>query len=310
MIADDRPQRAIVLVVDDSAETVGMLADALESNGMSALVALRGDRAVEIARQITPDALVLDAVMPGMDGFETCRRIKREPSLADTPVIFMTGLTDSDHAVRGFEAGGVDYVTKPIDPRVLIARIRTHVANARLTMGARSALDGAGRFLLAADKAGRLLWWTPQAGRLIRLFLDGGLQAGAQLPAPICALLETPEPGERTARLVVGERALEVGLLSRDVQGECLLRLVEARESSQSSVLMTHLPVSDREAQVLNWIAQGKSNRDIADILEMSPRTVNKHLERIFRKIGVENRTSAAVIALKYLKQPNTSDSS
>lgn len=266
-------------------------------------MALRGDHAVEIARQITPDALVLDAVMPGMDGFETCRRIKRESSLADTPLIFMTGLTDSDHAVRAFEAGGVDYVTKPIDPRVLIARIRTHVANARLTIGARSAFDGAGRFPLAADRSGQLLWWTPQAGRLIQLFLEDGLQAGAPLPATICALLDTPEPSERAARLILGERVVEVGLISRDVQGECLLRLVEGRETPQSSVLKTHLPVSDREAQVLNWIAQGKSNRDIADILEMSPRTVNKHLERIFRKIGVENRTSAAVIALKYLSQ-------
>ena len=119
MIADDRPQRAIVLVVDDSAETVGMLADALESNGMSALVALRGDRAVEIARQITPDALVLDAVMPGMDGFETCRRIKREPSLADTPVIFITAFPE--RLLTGEKPEPAFLVTKPFRPETVKA---------------------------------------------------------------------------------------------------------------------------------------------------------------------------------------------
>ena len=294
--------RVIVLVVDDSAETVAMLADALETHGMSALVALRGDRAVEIARQITPDAIVLDAVMPGMDGFETCRVIKREPSLADTPVIFMTGLTDPDHAVRGFDAGGVDYVAKPIDARVLIARIRTHVGNARLTMGARSALDGAGRFLLAADRDGALLWWTPQAGRLLALCLDGGPQAGAALPPTFRRLFEAVDDAQRTTRFSVGERNFEVELISRDVQGERLMRIREQQEESRSLALKSRLPLSDREAEVLNWIAQGKSNRDIAEILEMSPRTVNKHLEKIFRKIGVENRTAAALVAVRFLK--------
>ena len=304
MSVEEAAQRAIVLVVDDSAETVAMLADALESNGMSALVALRGDRAVAIAKQITPDAIVLDAVMPGMDGFETCRRIKQDAGLADAPVIFMTGLSDADHVERGFQAGGVDYVTKPIDPRALIARIRAHVANARQVVGARSALDNAGRFLLSADKLGRLVWWTPQAGRLIAQFLIGPVQAGAELPAPVRDLLAAPDSGgpERVVRLTEGATALEIGLISRDVQGECLMRIVEQRAGAPVSLLRTHLPVSDREAEVLNWIAQGKSNRDIADILEMSPRTVNKHLERIFRKIGVENRTAAALVATKFLR--------
>jgi DNA-binding NarL/FixJ family response regulator len=306
MNVEQAAQRAIVLVVDDSAETVAMLADALETNGMSALVALRGDRAVAIAKQITPDAIVLDAVMPGMDGFETCRQIKQDAGLADAPVIFMTGLSDADHVVRGFQAGGVDYVTKPIDPRALIARIRAHVANARQAVGARSALDSAGRFLLSADKSGRLVWWTPQAGRLIARFLGGPVQAGAELPPPVRNLLAAADISgpERVVRLADGVTALEIGLISRDVQGECLMRIVEQRAGAPASVLKTHLPVSDREAEVLNWIAQGKSNRDIADILEMSPRTVNKHLERIFRKIGVENRTAAALMATKFLKDP------
>ena len=86
-----------------------------------------------LVEQITPDLVLLDAVMPGIDGFETCRRIKADAgACAIVPVIFMTGLTETEHVVRGLEAGGVDYVTKPIVLDEMLARIRVHLANARL----------------------------------------------------------------------------------------------------------------------------------------------------------------------------------
>lgn len=93
--------------------------------------------------------------------------------------------------------------------------------------------------------------------------------------------------------------AIDVALVGRVGQSEFLLRLVEETAGPATGTLKDRLGISDREAQVLTWIAQGKSNRDIGDILGLSPRTINKHLERIFKKIGVENRTSAAVMVLK-----------
>ncbi|MEZ5511077.1 MAG: response regulator, partial [Gammaproteobacteria bacterium] len=107
-------ERDVVLVVDDSPETLGMLNQALDDAGMTVLVALEGLQAVSIARKMQPDVILLDAMMPNLDGFATCRILKREPDLADVPVIFMTGLSDTEHVVKGFEAGGVDYVTKPV----------------------------------------------------------------------------------------------------------------------------------------------------------------------------------------------------
>ena len=86
---------------------------------------------MRIVDQITPDIVLLDAVMPGMDGFETCRRLKRDAGLDNVPIIFMTGLAETEHIVRGLEAGGVDYVTKPIVIEEMLARIRVHLANAR-----------------------------------------------------------------------------------------------------------------------------------------------------------------------------------
>ncbi|MCE1237366.1 MAG: DNA-binding response regulator [Hyphomicrobiales bacterium] len=308
-----KTSRDVVLVVDDSAETVAMLADALETAGATALVALRGERALAIAHQITPDIVLLDAVMPGMDGFETCRAFKSDEALAHIPVIFMTGLADSDHVVQGLEAGGVDYVTKPIDPKALLARIRVHLANARLTQRAQAALDTTGRHLFAVDESGRLLWWTPQGGRILARLCGERPTAGLHLSEAVSTLVSRVAAGTSPPPVVVTpEREVggpvEVAVVGRVGQGEILLRLVEEARPSTDGTLRDRLRVSDREAQVLDWIARGKSNRDIGDILGLSPRTINKHLERIFKKIGVENRTSAAVMVLKTLNAEKADD--
>src|SRR6476620_10782738 len=97
----DPKKRDIALVVDDSPETLRLLTDALDGAGMTVMVAMDGAAAMRIVDQITPDIILLDAVMPGMDGFETCRRLKRDAGLTNVPVIFMTGLAESEHIVRG-----------------------------------------------------------------------------------------------------------------------------------------------------------------------------------------------------------------
>src|ERR1700749_2816643 len=160
-------KRDVALVVDDSPETLRLLTDALDHAGMRVMVAMDGAAAMRIVDQITPDIILLDAIMPGIDGFETCRRLKREAGMSNVPVIFMTGLTQTEHIVRGLEAGGVDYVTKPVAIEEMLARIRVHLANARLTQSARAALDVSGRFLLAVNRQGRLMWATPQAQKLL-----------------------------------------------------------------------------------------------------------------------------------------------
>jgi DNA-binding response OmpR family regulator len=116
-----KKERDIVLVVDDSPNTLSVLTDAIEEAGMTVLVAREGDHALSIVEKVTPDVILMDAVMPGTDGFETCRRLKQNRALAHVPVIFMTGLSDTEHIVEGLEAGGVDYVTKPIVAGELLA---------------------------------------------------------------------------------------------------------------------------------------------------------------------------------------------
>ena len=152
-------------------------------------------------------------MMPGLNGFDTCRRIKAQVELEDVPVLFMTALTESEHVLAGFEAGGIDYVTKPIHPEQVVARVAAHLRTART------------------------------------------LQSARQAQAP-------------------------------------------ADEKQIQATLTERFQLTGREVEVLHWVSCGKTNRDIGDILGLSPRTVNKHLEHVYVKLGVETRTAAAAIAM------------
>lgn len=122
-----QPPMPVVLVVDDVPANLGVLFEYLDSRGFQVLVAEDGESALEQARYARPDIILLDMMMPGIDGLETCRQLRRSPDTADIPVIFMTALTDSAHKVESFRAGAVDYVTKPFQHEEVLARIETHL---------------------------------------------------------------------------------------------------------------------------------------------------------------------------------------
>jgi DNA-binding NarL/FixJ family response regulator len=295
-------KRDVTLVVDDSPETLRLLTDALDGAGMTVMVALDGAAAMRIVDQITPDIILMDAVMPGMDGFETCRRLKRDAGLSNVPVIFMTGLAETEHIVRGLEAGGVDYVTKPIVIEEMLARIRVHLANARLTQSARAALDVSGRFLLAVNRAGKIMWSTPQAQKLLADRLStGGLVEEMVLPAPLQQWLEQAQKGRGGSKAQAASfpdhPELRLYYMGNAGPNEFLLRLAKDSGANLPTEFSSELGLTQREGEVLSWLSKGKTNRDIAQILGLSPRTVDKHLEQIYAKLGVENRTAAAAIA-------------
>src|SRR5207237_8556389 len=225
-------KRDVALVVDDSPETLRLLTDALDGAGMTVMVAMDGAAAMRIVDQITPDIVLLDAVVPGMDGFETCRRLKREAGLSNVPVIFMTGLAETEHIVRGLEAGGVDYVTKPIVVEEMLARIRVHLANARLTQSARAALDASGRYLLAVSRQGRLLWATPQAQKLLSATLAANADDEFALPDPMPQWLDEVQKGKAGTKATSmapfpGNETLRLHYMGKLGPNEFLLRLAK-----------------------------------------------------------------------------------
>jgi DNA-binding NarL/FixJ family response regulator len=284
----------VVLVVDDMPQSLGALCSELETEGYTVLVAGDGATALQRLELVTPDAILMDALMPGLDGFATCRRIKSDPTWAHIPVIFMTGLAETSHVVEGFAAGGVDYVVKPVRMPEVLARLATHVRNARVARMAREALDVGGHGVLVIDARGRIAWRSPQAQRwLSEFFADGG-------EARTLAWLQHGDAAVRIERAADG-RTLTARRLGEVGFGDTMWLLSERASGSGEGTRLASAALTPRETEVLSWIAKGKTNRDVADILGMSPRTVNKHLEHVFEKLGVETRAAAAALASREL---------
>ena len=314
----------VVLIVDDVPDNVAPLHDALDEAGYTVLVALDGEAAIRRAQQALPDVVLLDAVMPGLDGFEVARRLKADPLTAHIPILFMTGLTETEHLVAALEAGGVDYVTKPIKPREVMARMGVHLRQSHQSRQgalersqARNALDAFGYATITVRaRDGRLMWQTPLARDLLLRYF--GTEAPLT-PAPVLQWLDrllpefavppvSGQPVREPPHLSIahGPRRLSFRLHQQigdedDAHGEPGDWLIVMQETSDAAVLESlaqAFGLTAREAEVLYWVVKGKINRDIGDILGSSPATVKKHLERIHAKLGVETRTAAAAMAI------------
>ncbi|MDO9596692.1 MAG: response regulator transcription factor [Azoarcus sp.] len=300
----------IVLIVDDVPENLALLHDALDEAGYLVLVATNGESALARARQSLPDVVLLDALMPGMDGFEVARRLKADFATRAIPLIFMTGLTETEHVVAAFAAGGADYVTKPIKPAEVLARIAAHVQNARQMKQARSALDAFGQATVAVrTHDARLVWQTPLARQLIGSWFDTARSEPSEFaPQRLLDWILAAELARRERRdvsplvAVDGQRRLLASFHDQTGDEEWLVVLREENDASAIEALIAAFRLTTREAEVLYWVIRGKTNRDIGEILGSSPRTVHKHLEHVFEKLGVETRTAAASMAMAKLR--------
>ncbi|MEM7125885.1 MAG: response regulator transcription factor [Chloroflexota bacterium] len=125
-------EKPSVLIVDDVSENLALLFSRLRDEEFRVLAAESGYNAIEQLQYVHPDVILLDVLMPGLDGYQTCQRIKQDPATADIPIIFLTALDDVVDMVRGFQVGGVDYIIKPIQVEEVIARVNTHTMLSRL----------------------------------------------------------------------------------------------------------------------------------------------------------------------------------
>jgi putative two-component system response regulator len=144
------PRLPLILAVDDEASNLQLLRQILQDE-YRLLFAKDGARALELARQEAPELVLLDVMMPGMTGYEVCQQLKADPATADIPVIFVTALSDACDEVVGFEAGAVDYITKPVSPPIVRARVRTHLSLVRIDELKRTRLEIVQRLGLAAE---------------------------------------------------------------------------------------------------------------------------------------------------------------
>jgi CheY-like chemotaxis protein/DNA-binding CsgD family transcriptional regulator len=321
----DRSHSDLVLIVDDVPDNLSVLHDALDEAGYTVLVATNGESALQRAVQALPDVVLLDAVMPGMDGFEVARRLKAHADTQHIPIIFMTGLTETEHVVAAFAAGGVDYVTKPIRAQEVLARMAVHMSSARekqQATQARNALDAFGHATMAIQLtegalAVRAVWQTVLARQLMHDYFG---VAPAQIPEAVLEWLRTESTsaaeGREPRTLPVSRRIdnqtrqLVFALQQRTGDDDLLIVMREVSDAAVVEAMVQAFKLTLREAEVLYWVAKGKTNRDIGDILGSSPATVKKHLERVYVKLGVETRTAAASVATSRLRQLNLSMSS
>lgn len=308
----------LVLIVDDVPDNLAVLHDALDESGYTVLIATNGEQALQRAAQARPDIVLLDAMMPGIDGFEVARRLKADPLTAHIPIVFMTGLTETEHLVAALDAGGVDYVTKPIKPKEVLARMNVHLQSARRARQvaqqagqARNALDAFGYASITVRMPqGRLIWQTALARELLERY------CGTHAPETPAAILDwlrqhLPDTAQRieppVLSIALGARSLTLRLhqqTGHDDEGdEWMLILREVSDTAVVEAMSLSLKLTAREAEVLYWVVKGKTNKDIGEILGSSPATAKKHLERVYVKLGVETRTAAAGVAMKRIRE-------
>jgi DNA-binding response OmpR family regulator/DNA-binding CsgD family transcriptional regulator len=306
----DRANSDVVLIVDDVPDNLSVLHDALDESGFTVLVATGGEAALQRAAQALPDIVLLDAMMPGMDGFEVAKRLKADPRTAPIPIIFMTGLTETEYLVAALDSGGVDYVTKPIKPKEVLARIGVHLQSAREKRQARSALDAFGYATITVRVSdGKLMWQTPLARELLLAYYG---TSAPQTPEPVLVWLrrnladaerQIEPPRLSCESAASGARRLTFRLHQQTGDDDWLIIMREESDETVIQAMRLGFNLTAREAEVLYWVVKGKINRDIGDILGSSPMTVKKHLERVFAKLGVETRTAAAGMAMSRIRQ-------
>ncbi len=310
----DRSRTDVVLIVDDVPDNLSLLHDALDEAGYTVLVATHGEAALLRATQAVPDIILLDAIMPGIDGFEVARRLKAQPETAHIPIVFMTGLTETEHVVAAFDAGGVDYVIKPLRPREVLARIASHMQSARQARQARNALDAFGHASLTVRVSdGRILWQTPLARTLMQRYFDSPDTVSPPelvdwLGMAVQRTLQDAAQGTQAVSPPLwavnqGGSRLSFALHQPTGDDEWLLVMQESSDQAAMDALSQEFKLTTREGEVLYWVVKGKTNRDIGDILGSSPATVKKQLEHVFAKLGVETRTAAAGLAMSRVAQ-------
>ena len=288
-------KNATILVIDDNPTNLDILYNCLSTMGARILAKKDGESGIDIATRKQPDIILLDIIMPNIDGYETCRRLKANPLTQSIPILFMTGLSELTNLLRGFGEGGLDYIIKPIRPPEVLARIEVHLSLARARQRAENALNQSSFSALAVNSQGVMTWLTPSAMLILNQLIPNAIiQEGQLLPSNLLHwFLHNRETDYQdktglTIKLTPCQNSLEYLLLLKRAAGDWHL------ESLKEALGLTF-----REAEILMWISRGKTNKEVGLILDSSHRTVNKHLEHIYEKLGVTTRAAAVAMVLQ-----------
>lgn len=298
-----------VLVVDDTPAGLGVVCDTLRREGVRVLLAESAAAARAVLARTMPDLVLLDVVMPDEDGFALCAALQADPRWRALPVIFLTSIDAPVQKVRAFAAGAVDYVTKPVHVPELVARVRVQLdlvaarraleeKNAELESEIAIRLDAEAQLATSLDRA------------VVVLARDGTLLFATRLAHDLLAKFSlTPAALTRATRFTLAARepdtllgVLHVRRFTEPGRDDLVMLALEEEHAPPGPAALLTLGLTPRQAEVAYWVAQGKTNPEIAIILGASPRTIDKHMERILARLGVENRASLIVATAERLR--------
>ena len=305
-----------VWVVSSDASHCRALGALLEDAGYGAIALDTAEAALAQMALSPPDLVLLDTVLRDGSGFDLARRLKAMSQASSAPLIFLAETSRSDDLVQALHSGAADCVNQPVKPEELLARMAMHLAGARERRQARNALDAFGYATLTVrPHDGKLMWQTPLSRELLQRYCPNhpphASRTAPEVQTWLQECLRSLQRGESPRPLVLshGDGArLTLRLHQQTGDNESAAQpdaqewagddwLIVMREVSDQAVIKAMrdaFTLTLREAEVLHWVAKGKTNRDVGDILGSSPMTVKKHLERVFVKLGVETRTAAA----------------
>lgn len=325
------PPPPSVLVIDDDPANLSAATVYLRQYAYRVLTARDGESGLRRARHAEPDLILLDIQMPGIDGYETCRRLKAHPDTAHIPVIYATALASLQDKLRAFELGGVDYVTKPFEASELLARVRTHltlVAQQRRLQRQAEELDARVREATAdyrreserlqaalADKDG-LLDLARIQGQQVQQLTEHWLDDRSRNDVDL-ARYQSTALSERL-RLLAGELAQAAQLAgegpaaeplrrARDLLAPALRDSGRVQDELEPVEEWTENPLSRlsaREHEVFRLLAAGKANREICKALGLRATTVSTYRSRILEKLEVDDIAALVVLSLRFPNPP------
>lgn len=289
-----------ILVIDDTPENLSVLLQILASRGYQVRPALSGEIALKAVQEEKPDLILLDIMMPGMDGFEVCAKLKSNDLTKDIPIIFISALGETENKIKAFETGGVDYISKPFNAAEVLARIETHLAIRNMELQLLEEIEERKRVQQKLQRAHdeldqRVADRTAELKRKTEKLQETNVALNL--------LLEKRDEDKKE----LGEKVLyNVGKLvmpyieklsetSIDASQDFLLKIIQANLNEiTSSFAHNHknflANLTPTQIQIANLIKQGKTTKEIASVLNLSSSTIACHRQEIRRRLSLTNK--------------------
>ncbi|RLD37206.1 MAG: hypothetical protein DRI83_04275 [Bacteroidetes bacterium] len=260
---------ANILIVDDIPSNIRLMVSILDDHGYSVSYAQSGKHAIELCKKVFFDLILLDVMMPGMDGFEVCEVLKSMELTREIPVIFLTARTDQDSILKGFEIGGVDYVTKPFSEKELLVRIRTHLDLKQTRDALESELDFKKKVM------------TENA-----LFITRRTELGNTIIEDLRKINKATQ-NEYSDNILAAISRLK-NLIQGQEWKEFEVRFEEEHDRFREKLLALHSDLTPNEVKLCTFLRLDMSSKEISEITKQSVRALETARSRMRKKLGLE----------------------